>query len=240
MVTPCLFINKMDIPQIFVVMAMSADGKIATENRMIQTFGSKKDHDRLMRLRTTADAVMSGSTTINTAAYDLGPGGHEYRNLRIQNNLNEYNIRIVVSGTGSIDPKAEIFNHTFSPIIILTTDLCTSSKRNQLEKVTPHIQSFGETKIDWFQALKYLKKTWNIDRIACEGGGHLNDELIHGGWVDTVYLTISPVLVRGRNSPTICDGAGVPHLDLAKQFSLEKLEKSEKEIFLEYRKTNRS
>ena len=33
----------------------------------------------------------------------------------------KFNLRIIVSGSGSINPDAEIFRHQFSPIIILTT-----------------------------------------------------------------------------------------------------------------------
>ena len=42
-------------------MAMTADGKIATANRAVSSFGSARDHEHLLKLRATADAVIPGS-----------------------------------------------------------------------------------------------------------------------------------------------------------------------------------
>jgi len=53
-------------------MAMTADGKIATANRAISTFSSKQDHDHLLDLRATADAVMAG------ASGKAGPGNRQF------------------------------------------------------------------------------------------------------------------------------------------------------------------
>ncbi len=100
------------MPFVFVNLAMTADGKIATANRAISTFGSKRDHDHLLKLRATADAVMAGATTVNAAPVNLGPGAAKYRRQRLKRGLSEYNLRVIVSGSGSINPDAEIFPAT--------------------------------------------------------------------------------------------------------------------------------
>ena len=71
--------------------------------------------------RAAADAVMAGARTLKAQKITLGPGAARYRRLRIKNGLAPYNLRVIVSGSGSIDPRAEIFKHRFSPIVILTT-----------------------------------------------------------------------------------------------------------------------
>ena len=109
------------LPFVFVNMAMTADGKIATANRAVSSFGSARDHKHLLELRATADAVMAGARTVDSAAINLGPGPARFRRLRLKNGLAGYNLRVIVSGSGSLNPKAEVFNHRFSPIIILTT-----------------------------------------------------------------------------------------------------------------------
>jgi len=100
-----------DSPFVLVNMAMTADGKIATANRTIATFGSKRDHEHLLELRATADAVMSGARTVNSGKINLGPGGEKFQRQRLKRGLAEFNLRIVVSGSGSIDPRAEIFKN---------------------------------------------------------------------------------------------------------------------------------
>src|SRR5271170_7697927 len=102
-------------------MAMTADGKIATANRAVSTFGSKRDHEHLLELRATADAVMAGARTVDSARINLGPGATKFRRRRLKNGLAEYNLRVIVSGSGSINPGTAIFKRRFSPIIILTT-----------------------------------------------------------------------------------------------------------------------
>src|SRR5689334_14520569 len=107
------------LPFLFVNMAMTADGKIATANRAVSSFGSKRDLARLFELRATADAVMSGARTVDLNPVSLGPGAKKYRLQRLRRGLAEYNLRVVVSGSGSINPNAEIFKTRFSPIIVL-------------------------------------------------------------------------------------------------------------------------
>ena len=225
---------SMQKPKVFIVMAMSADGKIATSNRKIQTFGSSEDEKRLLNLRATADAVMSGSNTINTASYDLGPGGEYYQKLRTERGLQEFNIRIIVSGSGNVNPDAEVFKHKFSPIIILTTQRCPPNKLETLKTLTPYVKVCGEKFIYWENTFHYLSSEWGIKTIACEGGGTLNDEIISQGWASELYLTITPIIVGGQKAPTICDGLGISKLNSAKAFHLTKIDSNKNEVFLDF------
>src|ERR1051325_6078571 len=80
------------LPFVFINMAITADGKIATQNRVISSFGTKTDHEHLLELRATADAVMSGARTVDSNQVDLGPGQIKFRRLRLRNGLAEYNL----------------------------------------------------------------------------------------------------------------------------------------------------
>ena len=82
-------------------MAMTADGKIATANRAVSSFGSARDHAHLLELRATADAVMCGARTADLNAINLGPGPARFRRARVRRGLAEYNLRVVVTGSGS-------------------------------------------------------------------------------------------------------------------------------------------
>src|SRR5207248_1865832 len=91
----------------------------------------KAIHERY-RFFTYADAVMSGARTVDLNSVTLGPGSEKYRKMRLRRGLAEYNLRVIVSGSGSIDPTADIFRHRFSPIIILTT---RSVSKRRLERL---------------------------------------------------------------------------------------------------------
>src|SRR5580693_2977695 len=97
------------LPFVFLNAAMTADGKLAPSNRHFTPFGSRRDQEHLLELRAEADAVMSGARTVDLSPVKLGTGGAKYRRLRLKRGLPEYNLRIVVSGAGTLDPDAEIF-----------------------------------------------------------------------------------------------------------------------------------
>src|SRR5437867_9949849 len=110
------------LPFVYINVAMTADGKLAPANRVFVPFGSQRDRELLLELRSAADAVMSGARTVDLSSVNLGPGPARFRHRRLRQGLAEYNLRVVVSGSGTLDEKADIFRHRFSPIIILTTE----------------------------------------------------------------------------------------------------------------------
>ena len=95
-------------PFVLVNMATTADGKIATANRAVSTFGSARDHAHLLELRATVDAVMSGARTVDSAPVNLGPGAAKYRRQRLRRGLAEYNLRVIVSGSGEMQVSYRI------------------------------------------------------------------------------------------------------------------------------------
>src|SRR5579871_6859732 len=101
------------MPYVFVNMAMTADGKIATANRAVHSFGSARDLEHLYELRATADAIICGARTVEISDTTLGNGGERFRKLRLKNGLAEHPLRVIVSGSGSINVTAKIFEKRF-------------------------------------------------------------------------------------------------------------------------------
>jgi riboflavin-specific deaminase-like protein len=228
--------KKTSLPSPFVLinMAMTADGKIATANRAVSSFGSRRDHEHLLELRATADAVLAGARTVDGAKINMGPGGIKFRTRRIRRGLEEFNLRVVASRTGTLNPEAEIFRHHFSPILILTTQLASQSRLKKLQAVADEVKICGNEEIDFNQALRWLGSRWGVRRLLCEGGGELNDALFRAGLVDELHLTICPVVFGGRTSPTIAEGAGAVTLEAAAQGKLKSLRRFGDELFLTY------
>jgi len=224
------------LPFVFINMAMTADGKIATANRAVSSFGSTRDQQHLLELRATADAVMAGARTIDLNPVSMGPGGERFRNQRLRAGLAEYNARIIVSGSGSINPKAQIFKKRFSPIIVLTTERIAASRLRTLERLADAVQQFGKTELDFEAALRWLGEKWNVKRLLCEGGGKLNGALFQTDLVDEINLTLCPRIIGGRNAPTVADGKDPLRLADAKQFQLRSMKREGDEAFLVYRR----
>ena len=223
-----------NLPFVFSNFAITADGKIAFASRQYVPFAGKRDQQHMMELRATADAVMSGARTVDLSPATLGTGGRKYQQQRLKRGLREYNLRVIVSGSGSINPHAEIFKHKFSPLIVLTTARATAKARQRLEQLGALVKICGREQINFRSAFRWLRTKWNVKRLLCEGGGELHDAIIRAGLLDELHLTISPKIFGGRTAPTLADGVGFPRLSEAAQFKLKSAKRIGDEMFLIY------
>lgn len=228
--------KKQKRPYVYLNLAMTADGKIATANRAITTFGSAADSDQFYKLRASADAIMSGARTVDTLPVTLGNGGEKYRKLRVKNGLGDHALRIIVSGSASLDPQAEIFKHHFSPIILLTTKSAAKSRLKKLAPLVDETGQFGDQELELVAALQWLRAKWKVKRLLCEGGADLNDLFFRADCVDEINLTFCPFIFGGRTAPTIAEGIGLPRLAKARQFELYSTKQVGNELFAVFRR----
>jgi riboflavin-specific deaminase-like protein len=222
-------------PFVLVNLAMTADRKIATANRRVATFGSRRDLAHLYELRATADAVMCGARTAG-ADVTLGPGGLKYRRQRLRAGLAEHNLRVLVSGSGSLDPALPVFAKRFSPIVVLVTAQASTRRLKRLTAVADEVVVAGQRELDVVAALAHLRRRWAVERLLCEGGGELNDALFRADAVDELHLTICPFLFGGRDAPTIAEGQGMNRLADARQFRLIRQRRVGGELFCVFRR----
>lgn len=219
------------LPFVFINLAMTADGKIATANRAVHRFSSPRDLTHLYELRATADAVMCGARTVEISQSVLDGGGEKFQRQRRGLGLAENALRIVVSGSGSLDPEARIFREKCSPIIVLTTRLAPAKKLARLRPLVDEVKVCGPREIDFRAAFHWLKVRWNVQRLLCEGGGELNDALFRADLIDEIHLTICPKIFGGRTAPTIAEGLGFKRLAAAKDFKISRIRRVNDELF---------
>lgn len=220
-------------PFVFLNVAVTADGKIASAEHHVTTFGSPADSHHLYELRSSADAILCGARTLEATQATLGNGPDAFRRRRLRQGLAEHPLRIIVSGSGSISSNAAIWSQRFSPILVLTTE---RSRREwkRLHGLADDVWCLGQSTIDFGQALERLHCEYGVQRLLCEGGGELNAALIRAGLVNELHITFCPLLLAGRNAPTLADGSGVPALADAAQFRLRSRKVVGSELFTVY------
>ncbi|MGN6385622.1 MAG: RibD family protein [Verrucomicrobiota bacterium] len=226
------------LPFVYVNVAMTADGKLAPANRHFVPFSSKRDQQRMMQLRSEADAVLSGARTVDMGEVDLGPGGRKWQKKRLEAGLPEFNLRIIVSGSASVNPDAHIFKTHFSPIILLVNRTAPQSRLKRLSKLVDDIHLSEGDSICFRTAFEWLREKWKVKRLLCEGGGEVNAPIFLEGLVDELHLTIAPIIFGGRNAPTLAEGKGVARLDQAVKLRLKHLEKIGDELYTVYKVLN--
>ncbi len=210
---------------------MTADGKIAFAAREFVPFGSERDREHMMELRATADAVMAGARTVEMPGVALGPGGKKYQRLRLARGLSEHNLRVIASGSGSINLRADIFKSRFSPIIVLVSERVSAERLCELRGAADEVGIFGKTEVDLPAALGWLHEKWKVQRLLCEGGAALHDAMVRAGLLRELHLTICPKIFGGRGAPTMADGAGLVKLADATPFKLKSAKRIQNELF---------
>ena len=219
-------------PFVFINMAMTADGKIASVDHKVTTFSSRADHAHLLGLRDKADAIITGAGTLNAQPkITLGPGPKSRKNPPL---------RVIASGRGKVDLQHKLFRTKGAPTIILTTDRISRRRLKALKAAADTVEIFGENEIDFLRAFDFLRAEWGVKRILSEGGGHLNDSLFRAGVVDELNLTVCPLIIGGADAPTISDGIGFDRLNDAAQFKLKSQKLVKDEMFLVYRAVRNS
>jgi 5-amino-6-(5-phosphoribosylamino)uracil reductase len=175
--------------------------------------------------------VMCGARTVEISRSILGTGGKKFRELRLQRGLAKYNLRVIVSGSGSINQNAAIFKKHFSPVIILTTGRASKTKLRKLEAIADEVRVCGKREIRFATALRWLRTKWGVRRLLCEGGGELNDALFRADLVDELHLTICPRIFGGSEAPTIADGIGFGRLGKAAALQIKSFKRVGNEVF---------
>jgi riboflavin-specific deaminase-like protein len=221
-------------PFVLVNMCMSADGKISTFNHAFSSMGSARDLEHVHELRATVDAVMSGARTVILHDVTLGPGPERCRRARVRRGLAEENLRVVVSGSGSLKPGCALFRDSSRPVVVLTTTRGAVRLRKCLPKEAAMIHPCGKNEVNMRAALRWLARRFGVRRLLCEGGGEMNDALFRADVVDELHLTVSPRIIGGRAAPTIAEGTGMGSLARARRFRLKSRKQAGDEMFLVY------
>ena len=224
--------NVAPLPEVAVNFALTWDGRIATRNRTRADFSSPRDKHRLLEIRASGDALMVGRTTLETEQMLMGISDETLRAERVQRGQPPYPLRVIVSGSGKIDPSSRIFGTTFAPIHIFTTAGMPEATRSALEgKATLHVAEGSQ--VDLRAVLQTLRSSYGVQRLICEGGPTLLRSMLEANLVDEINLTFCPRVFGGTDAPTLTGGPGdfLP----AVECQLEAVEMIEGECFARYR-----
>ncbi len=216
-------------PYITVILAMSADGKITSENSAPARFSSQYDLNHLQTEISANDGVLFGGETLrvyHTTMSVFLPHLVEKRKLL---NKPPQPIQIVCSPSGNFSTEMRFFQQPIPRWLITSNE---GAQKWQNPKYFHKIM-ITEMSINWRVILSELFNM-GIKRLAVIGGGKLVASLFQEGVIDELYLTICPLILGGKNAPTPADGRGfLP--ENAPKLQLLSIKHIDQEIFLHYR-----
>jgi 5-amino-6-(5-phosphoribosylamino)uracil reductase len=221
-------------PHTTVVLAMSADGKIADVKRSPARFSSPADKVHLEKQIADSDAVLFGAGTLRSYSTTLGVSNPQLLQQRYQQKLPPQPIQIVASLQADIDPQLRFFRQPVPRWLLTTT---AGAKRwegcPEFEQILV-CETPDSSGIDWTAALQQLA-TLGLKRLAVLGGGQLVASMLAADLIDEFWLTVCPLILGGATAPTPVEGTGFCSA-LAPRLELLSVQAIEQEVFLHYRR----
>ena len=219
-------------PHTIVVLAMSADGKIADFQASPARFGSAVDKAHLEKQIALVDGVLFGAGTLRTYGTTLSISDPELLKQRELQGKRSQPIHIVCSGSGKIDPQLRFFKQQV-PRWLFTTIKGSQFWHQKREFHKVFAIEMVEGGINWVAVWEKLAEL-GLQKVAVLGGGKLVASLLAADLVDEFWLTVCPLILGGENAPTPVAGAGFL-ANLAPKLQLLAVERVEQEVFLHYR-----
>ncbi|MDW0152512.1 MAG: 2,5-diamino-6-(ribosylamino)-4(3H)-pyrimidinone 5'-phosphate reductase [Nitrososphaeraceae archaeon] len=207
--------------------AMSIDGKISSRSND-SSFSSKMDLVRVHKLRASVDGIVIG---ISTVLED-----NPMLNVRYFSAGTKNPARIIIDSKARIPLNSRIIRSSKKiQTIIATTHNASSKKIKELEKVGAQVLFSGKGKVNIKNLFQVLERL-DFKKILVEGGGEINWSVLKLGLADELIVTISPVVIGGRDSKTLVEGEGIANITNGIKMKLSKtVIQNKNEIVLYYK-----
>lgn len=221
-------------PRVIANFAITADGKISTRKLTPTGFTSSSDKRRLGEIRAQGDALLAGTRTVETDNMSMGLSALDLQKKRMARGLPAEPLRVMVSNRGKIDVTWKVFKKPdAAPLIIFSTAQMPAATKNKLAPRSD-LWLFESKKVDLAEMLRILRKDYGVKTLVCEGGPTLFRALLEIGAVNTLHLTVAPLIFGGAKAPTLTGLSG-EFLPRTLHGRLTKMETIGQECFLTYK-----
>ena len=191
------------LPHVTLKMAASLDGKVAARDGSSRWITGDAAREDVHRLRAAAGAVVVGSGTVEADDPSLTvrhPAFPERRPLRV-----------IVDGSGTVSESRQVFTDRAAPTLVATSETAPTERVEAWREAGAEVLVLsepGSERVTLDRLLVELGKR-EIQRVLVEGGPTLGWELVRGGLVDQLVLYLAPILIGGRDAPSVLMGEGI-------------------------------
>jgi len=212
--------------------AVSADGKLSTRRREQVAISGTADFDRVDALRAESDAVMVGVGTVLADDPHLTLDDTDRITDRRKRGASSHPARVVADSRARTPTDARVLDEA-ATTYLLVSEAAPDDRRDALESAGARIVVAGGERVDLPGAFDALAEH-GIDRLMVEGGGEVLFSLFESGLVDELSVFVGPVVVGGRDAPTLVDGEGCVDEDAFPELSLEAVERLDDGVVLSW------
>jgi riboflavin-specific deaminase-like protein len=237
---PAEFVEALDIPampapegrpRVLLNMASTADGRASIGGRS-GAIGNRADHLLFHALRAAVDAVLIGAGTVRTERYGRMIRDAERRRIRHERGLSEEPLACIVSASLDLPADLPLLAEAAARVVILTPSQKTIGR---VAAGVEYVRAGRGEKCELTVALAELRERFGVRTVLCEGGPHLNHDLLRAGLVDELFLSFAPLLAGGddpgRRTLRIIAG---DELAQPARMDLTSVLENESQLFLRY------
>jgi riboflavin-specific deaminase-like protein len=219
-------------PYLILNMISTADGR-ATLGGRSGAIGNEADKQLFHGLRTAVDAVMAGAGTVRVERYGRLVRDEHRREIRREHGLAEEPLACIVSGRLALSSEIPLLADPRARVAILTTSAASLAK--DCRASIDYVRSARDGTLDLSGAMHELHERFGVRTLLCEGGPHLNAQLMSEGLVDELFLSLSPKLAGGDAMSEALRILSGPELDPPVTLELVAVLEHDSHLFLRYR-----
>ncbi|MFW6436896.1 MAG: 2,5-diamino-6-(ribosylamino)-4(3H)-pyrimidinone 5'-phosphate reductase [Halococcoides sp.] len=192
--------------EVIVNVAMSADGKLATPEREQIRISGPDDFDRVDAIRAEVDAVAVGVGTALADDPSLTVDDPDRIAERRARGASDQPTRVVVDSRLRTPTDAQLLDDA-AETVVLASEAAPEERRDALTDRGATVLVRGDSRVDLPGAIDALAEH-GIESMLIEGGGELLASVFEAGLADRVSTFVGPLLIGGREAPTLADGPG--------------------------------
>jgi 2,5-diamino-6-(ribosylamino)-4(3H)-pyrimidinone 5'-phosphate reductase len=216
--------------RVVVNVAMSADGKLSSRERTQIDISGSEDFERVDELRAESDAVMIGVGTVLADDPSLTVDSEQLRAERKEQGKSQNPARVVADSRIRTPPDSTVLDDE-AETFLLVSEAAPQDFIDQMEEAGATVIARGESRVDLPAAFEQLEAS-GIDQLMIEGGGEIIFSLFENGLVDRLSVFVGPLVIGGREAPTVADGEGF--VSDFPELELESVERIDDGVLLEY------
>jgi 5-amino-6-(5-phosphoribosylamino)uracil reductase len=191
-------------PFVLLSCAVSLDGCLddTTSRRLV--LSSPADLDRVDEVRAGCDAILVGAGTLRSDDPRLLVRSPQRRAAREAAGLAPSPMRVVLTGSGDLDPDARFFTDGAGERLVYCAGPGARAARSRLGAVAQVLDA-GDP-LDLTGVLADLAGR-GVRRLLVEGGAVVHRGFLRAGAVDELHLVVAPFFVGAPDAPRLL-GAG--------------------------------